>query len=128
MRTSPVEDKSRKRHKLDHTKVLELAKAGVAMLTKILAKEAGSHGIRVNAIAPGQIMTNFTQRHFANPDGTVNEEKRAAYMQQSAARNPLGLVGKPEYIGHAFLYLASDAAEFVTGQIIGPNGGASMPW
>lgn len=105
-----------------------MAKAGVAMLTKVLAHEAGPLGIRVNAIAPGQIITNFSKRHFANPDGTVDDRKREAFIAQSASRSPLKLAGKPEYIAHAFLYLVSDASEFVTGQIIGPNGGVSMPW
>ena len=43
-------------------------------------------------------------------------------------RTPLGMIGEPVDIGWAVLYLVSDAARFVTGQIIRPNGGASMPW
>lgn len=107
--------------------VYAIAKAGVAMLTKTLAKEAGVHGIRVNAIAPGQILTNFSSRHFT-VDGKVDEKKLQAYIEQSEERTPLGIIGRPEHIAHALLYLVSDASEFVTGQIIGPNGGTSMPW
>ncbi len=105
-----------------------MAKAGVAMLTKTLAKEIGPYGVRVNTIAPGQILTNFSRRHFSDAEGNVIEDRLEAFKRDSASRGPLGLLGKPEYVAHTFLYLVSDAAEFVTGQIIGPNGGTSMPW
>jgi 3-oxoacyl-[acyl-carrier protein] reductase len=105
-----------------------MTKAAVAMLTKTLAVEVGPHGIRVNALAPGIVLTNFSRQHFANADGGVDEERLAAYKKNFGAMAPLGRVGEPEDIAWAFLYLVSDAASFVTGQILRPNGGVAMPW
>jgi 3-oxoacyl-[acyl-carrier protein] reductase len=105
-----------------------MTKAAVAMLTKTMAMEAGQHGIRVNALAPGVILTNFSRQHFVDPDGNVNEERLAQYKQRFGAMSPLGRVGTPEDVAWTILYLVSDAAAFVTGQTIRPNGGVSMPW
>ena len=105
-----------------------MTKAAVAMLTKTLAIEAGQHGIRVNALAPGIVLTNFSRQHFANPDGSVDEERLAAYKKNFGAMAPLGRVGEPEDVAWAILYLVSDEASFVTGQILRPNGGVAMPW
>ncbi|ARP74420.1 NAD(P)-dependent oxidoreductase [Streptomyces pluripotens] len=96
------------------------AKAAVVQLTKTLATEVGRHGIRVNAIAPGWVRTPMTERH----DREAQAPTEAA-MARSAA---LGRVGEPDDVAHAVLYLASDAAEFMTGQILRPNGGVAMPW
>jgi 3-oxoacyl-[acyl-carrier protein] reductase len=105
-----------------------MTKAAVAMLTKTLAMEAGQHGIRVNALAPGVILTNFSRQHFVDPDGNVNEERLAQYKQRFGAMSPLGRVGTADDIAWTILYLVSDAASFITGQTIRPNGGVSMPW
>jgi 3-oxoacyl-[acyl-carrier protein] reductase len=105
-----------------------VAKAGVAQLTKTLAEEVGPSGVRVNAIAPGFIMTPMTGRHFTNPDGTIDEAVRTATVTAMADPAPLRTVGDPDDIAYAVLYLASDAARFVTGQILRPNGGVAMPW
>ncbi|GGS01627.1 SDR family NAD(P)-dependent oxidoreductase [Streptomyces nojiriensis] len=96
------------------------AKAAVVQLTKTLATEAGPHGIRVNAVAPGWIRTPMTGRHSSE----VQERTEAAMVRMS----PLRRVGEPEDIARAVLYLASDASSFMTGQILRPNGGVSMPW
>ncbi|MEU3773378.1 SDR family NAD(P)-dependent oxidoreductase [Streptomyces sp. NPDC032472] len=96
------------------------AKAAVVQLTKTLATEAGPHGIRVNAVAPGWIRTPMTARH--SPEA---QEQTEALM---ARLSPLGRVGEPEDIARAVLYLASDASSFMTGQILRPNGGVAMPW
>ncbi|MFD4132272.1 SDR family NAD(P)-dependent oxidoreductase [Streptomyces goshikiensis] len=96
------------------------AKAAVVQLTKTLATETGPHGIRVNAVAPGWIRTPMTGRH--SPE--VQEQTEAAMVRMS----PLRRVGEPEDIAQAVLYLASDASSFMTGQILRPNGGVSMPW
>ncbi|MGR4884826.1 SDR family NAD(P)-dependent oxidoreductase [Streptomyces sp. LARHCF249] len=96
------------------------AKAAVVQLTKTLATEAGPHGIRVNAVAPGWIRTPMTGRHGAE----AQEQTEAAMVRMS----PLRRVGEPEDIAQAVLYLASDASSFMTGQILRPNGGVSMPW
>ncbi|MCY0954819.1 SDR family NAD(P)-dependent oxidoreductase [Streptomyces sp. H27-S2] len=96
------------------------AKAAVVQLTKTLATEAGPHGIRVNAVAPGWIRTPMTGRH--GPE--VQERTEAMMIRMS----PLRRVGEPEDIAQAVLYLASDASSFMTGQILRPNGGVAMPW
>ncbi|MBT2541310.1 SDR family oxidoreductase [Streptomyces sp. ISL-44] len=96
------------------------AKAAVVQLTKTLATEAGPHGIRVNAVAPGWIRTPMTGRHGAE----VQDQTEAVMVRMS----PLRRVGEPEDIAQAVLYLASDASSFMTGQILRPNGGVSMPW
>jgi 3-oxoacyl-[acyl-carrier protein] reductase len=98
-----------------------MAKAAVAMLTKTAASEGGPHGVRVNAIAPGALDTNFRLR------GQTPEEQ-AAINARWVESNPMKVDGKPEFIAHAFLYLCAPAASWVTGQILRPNGGSSMPW
>lgn len=105
-----------------------MTKAGVAMLTKTLAVEAGRSGIRVNALAPGVILTNFSGQHFTNEDGSVDDERLAGYKKRFGGMAPLGRVGEAEDVANAIVYLVSDAASFVTGQILRPNGGVAMPW
>jgi len=104
-----------------------MAKAGVAQLTKTLATEVGPQGVRVNAVAPGWIVTGMTGRHFTNPDGTIDQDRFDAVSAPMRNAAPLGRVGEPDDIAYAVLYLASDAASFVTGQIVRPNGGLSIP-
>jgi 3-oxoacyl-[acyl-carrier protein] reductase len=105
-----------------------MTKAAVAMLTKTLATEVGRNGIRVNAIAPGMILTNFSRHNFIDADGNVVPEKLEQYHERAGAMAPLGRAGEAEDVARTFLYLVSDAAAFVTGQIERPNGGVSMPW
>lgn len=94
------------------------SKAGVNMLTRSLAKEFGPLGIRVNAVAPSFIRTGMTTSGDAEGD--------AAILARHAARSPLGRVGEPEDVANAMLFLASDAASFVTGQVWRVNGGVTM--
>ncbi len=89
-------------------------KAGVAGMTRALARELGSRGITVNCVAPGFIETDMTA---ALPD-----EQQKALLGQI----PLGHLGKPEDIAHAVAYLASARAGYVTGQEIHVNGGMFM--
>jgi 3-oxoacyl-[acyl-carrier protein] reductase len=105
-----------------------VSKAGVAQLSRNLAVEWGPRGVRVNAVAPGFIITGMTGRNFTSADGTVDEERKAATLGPMAKASPLGLVGEPEDVAMAVLYLACDASRFVTGQILRPNGGVGMPW
>ena len=105
-----------------------MTKAAVAMLTKTLATEVGLHGIRVNAIAPGMILTNFSRHNFTDADGNVVQEKLDQYHKRASAMAPLGRAGEADDVARSFLYLVSDAAVFVTGQIERPNGGVAMPW
>lgn len=87
------------------------AKAGVIGLTKALAKEVGLSGIRVNCICPGVIMTDM-MKNF--DEYTINELKK---------ETPLNTLGTPKDIADAAVFLCSDKAKFITGQIIGVNGG-----
>ncbi|MGN6679946.1 MAG: SDR family NAD(P)-dependent oxidoreductase [Streptosporangiaceae bacterium] len=105
-----------------------ISKAAVAQLTKTLALEAGPANIRVNAIAPGFVISAMTSRHFTRPDGSIDEAARDQVVTVNSAMSPLGVVGEPDDIAHAVVYLAAPAAKFVTGQIMRPNGGVAMPW
>jgi NAD(P)-dependent dehydrogenase (short-subunit alcohol dehydrogenase family) len=91
------------------------AKAGVLGLARAMARELGPDNIRVNAVAPGLILTDFSRG--ANPDEKKHELARSF---------PLGRVGQPADVAGACLYLASDLASFVTGATIDVNGGAYM--
>ncbi len=103
-----------------------ICKAGVAQLTQTMAVEVGEHGVRVNTVAPGFVPSNMTARYYTNPDGTVNEETKAAMVKPMARMTPLRRVGVTSDIAYCVLYLASDASSFVTGQLLSPNGGVSM--
>jgi 3-oxoacyl-[acyl-carrier protein] reductase len=103
-----------------------LGKQAVTGVTRMLALELGPAGIRVNAIAPGVTLTNFSTRHFAGPDGSVDEERKQRWLADGAARSPLGLVGTPQDQALLVLYLVSDASRFVTGQLVRANGGWTM--
>ena len=90
-------------------------KAGMIGFTKSLAKEFGSRGITVNAVAPGFIETDMTDE--------LGEDVRTALLNQIA----LGRLGQPEEIASAVDFLASDEAAYITGQTISVNGGMYMP-
>ena len=99
--------------------VYSMAKAGVAMLTRVAAQEAGPLGVRVNCVAPGFVDTPMTQR--GEPE---RQEAVEAIMRK---RSALGAIGDPDDIANAVLYLASDASRYMTGQTLRPNGGTVMP-
>jgi len=103
-------------------------KAAVISYTQSAALAMAPHGIRVNAIAPGMILTNFSTHNFTDADGNVVPEKLEQYHKRASAMAPLGRAGEAEDVARSFLYLVSEAAAFVTGQIERPNGGVSMPW
>lgn len=86
-------------------------KAGVIGFTKALAKEVGLSGINVNAIAPGVIMTDMMSEFTEDDIAALKEE------------TPLMKLGSPKDIADAVLFLASDRADFITGQVLGVNGG-----
>jgi 3-oxoacyl-[acyl-carrier protein] reductase len=90
------------------------AKAGVAGMTRALARELGSRNITVNCIAPGFIATDMTA-------GLAEEQQKALL-----AAIPLGHLGKPEDIAHAVAFVASPQAGYITGQEIHVNGGMYM--
>jgi len=90
------------------------AKAGLSMLTEVTALELGSRGIRVNAIAPGLIVTPLTQPAMDIP----------GIEDDYVANTPLGRAGTPEEIAEAAVYLAN--AQWVTGEVLDINGGAHL--
>lgn len=90
------------------------SKAGVIGMTKSLAREVGSRGITVNAVAPGFIDTDMT--------AVLKDEVKEAIM----AGIPLKRVGKPEDIAEAVAFLASDKASYITGQVLSVDGGMYM--
>jgi 3-oxoacyl-[acyl-carrier protein] reductase len=103
-----------------------ICKAGVAQLTQSMAVEVGKQGVRVNSVAPGFVPTNMTARYYTGADGTVDEAMKEAVLSPMARHVPLRRVGLTPDIAYCVLYLASDASSYVTGQMISPNGGASM--
>lgn len=107
--------------------IYAMTKSAVSMLTRTLAHEVGPFGVRANAIAPGFIDTPMIAYRYSTPDGGVDEAKRAAILADRARGSVLGITGEASDIAYAILYLASDAARFVTGQVLRPNGGVAMP-
>jgi len=87
------------------------AKAGIIGFTRTIAREVGSRGITVNAIAPGFIDTKMTQQLADNQ------------RQELMRRIPLGSLGTPQDIAEAVAFLASEEARYITGQVLGVDGG-----
>ncbi|MBI3458146.1 MAG: SDR family oxidoreductase [Candidatus Rokubacteria bacterium] len=91
-----------------------VSKAGVNMLTKVLAIEWADRGVRVNAIAPGYIRTEMVRLLF---------ERRIVDEAALVRRTPMARLGTPEEIAEAAVYLASDAASYITGAVVAVDGG-----
>lgn len=87
------------------------AKAAVIGLTKALAKEVGPSGITVNCIAPGVIQTE------------MNQSLSPAVLDSLREETPLGRIGTPEDVARAVLFLSEESGSFITGQVLGVNGG-----
>jgi 3-oxoacyl-[acyl-carrier protein] reductase len=87
------------------------SKAGLIGLTKALAKEVGLSGITVNAVSPGVIETDMM--------ASFSDEVKSSLADET----PLGVLGTPENIASAVSFLASDKADFITGQVVSVNGG-----
>ena len=96
------------------------SKGGVAMLTKSMALDYASYGIRVNAVCPGWVETRMFAQEAAARGLTVEEYRRKAGDEQ-----PIGRVGTPEDIAQAVLFLASDASSYMTGSLLVIDGGVS---
>jgi 3-oxoacyl-[acyl-carrier protein] reductase len=90
------------------------AKAGIIGFTKSLARELGSRGVRANVVAPGYVSTQLTD--------VLPDEAKAAML----AATPLGRLGDPEDIAGAVRFLCSDAASFITGEVLLVDGGLGM--
>ena len=93
--------------------VYSAAKGGVIAFTKALAKEVGRHGVRVNAVSPGLTRTEKVKTWIPNPE-------------KLAKPYPLGRLGEPEDVAAAVVFLVSDQASFITGQVLSVNGGYCM--
>ena len=92
------------------------AKAGIIGLTRTTAKEVASRGITANAIAPGFIETGMTQQ--------LAED----WKQELKKRIPLGYLGSPRDVAEAVAFLASEEARYITGQVLGVDGGMAISW
>ncbi|MCP4718261.1 MAG: SDR family oxidoreductase [Desulfobacteraceae bacterium] len=102
-----------------------VSKAGVIMLTKVMAKELSGLKIRVNAICPGQIMTDLEKWRFGLEAQFLNtsvEEQE----QKMCETIPLGRIGTPDEVADMAVFLASDASSYVTGQALNICGGQLM--
>jgi len=89
------------------------SKAGVKLLTQTLARELASHGVRVNAVAPGVIHTDMSAKRVADP----------AWMRKQLSRIPMERVGTPEDVADPIVFLCSDMSRYITGAILPVDGG-----
>ncbi|HYI23371.1 MAG TPA: 3-oxoacyl-ACP reductase FabG [Candidatus Limnocylindrales bacterium] len=101
---------------IPETAAYSAAKAGLIGLTRSLAREFGPRGIRINAVAPGVVVTDMTA-------DLVNSETGKQRMRDM----PLGRFGQPEEIADAVIFLLSDASSLFLGQTLNPNSGGYMP-
>jgi NAD(P)-dependent dehydrogenase (short-subunit alcohol dehydrogenase family) len=103
---------------LKHVGPYAMSKAGLGQMTKSLAMEWGPYAVRVNAIAPGFIVTDLTRKLWA-------DQQMQSWVK---ANTPQGRLGQPEDLVGTALFLASPAAAFLTGQILYVDGGFSAGW
>jgi NAD(P)-dependent dehydrogenase (short-subunit alcohol dehydrogenase family) len=96
--------------------VYGMTKAAMISMTETLAVELGQSGIRVNAIAPGLIETRLAAALTSNPE----------IVERYSTRTALGRIGQPEELAGAALFLASDAASYVTGHTLVVDGGLTI--
>ena len=99
----------------EHGAAYSAAKAGVLALTRVAAAENGTHGIRVNAVAPGLIYNDFLRKIY--PDEFFED-----YIQ---SKSFLGRIGEPEDVANLVSFLASDRSGYVTGEVYTVSGGVS---
>ncbi len=97
----------------------DASKGGVLMFTKTLALELGQHSIRVNAIAPGGILTEAMMNTVKGPPSREGLNELKKFMSRTA----LGRMGEPDEIARAALFLASDMSSYMTGEMIVVDGG-----
>lgn len=97
-----------------------MTKAGLGMMTRGMGMEWGDHGIRVNAIAPGFVLTDLTKKLWSDP----------TMQAWGKANTPLRRLGQPEDMVGAAIFLASDASRYMTGQVLYVDGGITcgMQW
>jgi NAD(P)-dependent dehydrogenase (short-subunit alcohol dehydrogenase family) len=102
---------------IDRVPAYTASKSGIEGLTKALAVDWGKYGVRVNAIAPGFIETAMMQTAMSSDPDRMNK---------ALNRTPMAKFGKPEDIGHAAVFLASDASSFITGVSLRVDGGNAI--
>ncbi len=102
-----------------------VAKAGVLMLSKVMAMELGATGIRVNAVCPGQINTDLEQWRFGLEAKFFNSTV-AERESEMCKTIPLNRIGNPDEVGNLVAFLASDASSYMTGQAVNVTGGQLM--
>ena len=102
-----------------------VAKAGVVMLTKVMAKELAGAGIRVNAICPGVIQTDFTDWRF-KLEADILDSTVAARQTEMLKSIPMGRLGTTAEVADLVAFLASDQSSYLTGQAINITGGQLM--
>lgn len=103
---------------LKHVLPYAMSKAGIAQMTKALALEWGDRGVRVNALAPGFILTDLTQKLWSDP----------GMQEWGKANTPQRRLGKPEDMVGTAVFLASPASSFMTGQVLYVDGGFTAGW
>ncbi|TAL39101.1 MAG: SDR family oxidoreductase [Spirochaetes bacterium] len=92
-----------------------IAKAGIEMLTRVLAFELAAYNVQVNAVAPGMVRTDFSKPFWSNKD----------IYDQIVKTVPMGRIAEPMDVVHPTLFLCSDAAGFITGQVVLVDGGTT---
>ncbi len=92
-----------------------VAKAGIEMMTRVLARELAPFNVQVNAVAPGMVRTGFSQPFWGNEE----------VYKHIVAGIPAGRIAEPADVAHAVLFLCSAGADFITGQTLHVDGGAS---
>ena len=97
-----------------------VSKAGVDQLTRCAALEMAPHGVRVNAVNPGVVVTNLHRR------SGMNEDNYGKFLERSKETHPLGRPGEPEEIADLIWFLASDRAGWITGETISIDGGRHL--
>jgi len=97
-----------------------VSKAAVDQLTRCSALELAQHGVRVNAVNPGVVITNIHRR------GGMNEENYSKFLEHSKTTHPIGRVGQPEEVADLILFLASDKAGWITGATYEIDGGRAL--
>jgi dehydrogenase/reductase SDR family member 4 len=99
-----------------HMPAYSISKAGVIMATKVMAMQWAQYSIRVNTLSPGQTRTQFSQALWGNPD----------IYKYIIEKTPMARIAEPEEMANAAVYLASDKAQFITGQNLIVDGGMTI--
>jgi 2-deoxy-D-gluconate 3-dehydrogenase len=92
-----------------------VAKAGIEMMTRVIAQELAAFNIQVNAVAPGMVRTKFSEPFWSNSE----------FYEQIVKAIPMGRIAEPVDVARAILFLCSEASDFITGQTLMVDGGAS---